>query len=105
MVDGKPYFVVFLHPYQVTDLRTKTSADASHPVLWYDIHRSRLQGGQGSDNPIFTGALGEYNGCILHESTHVPKGVSRSSWTCRQQHPRAVLCGAQAAMCRVRHGS
>jgi N4-gp56 family major capsid protein len=98
-VDGKPYFVVFLHPYQVTDLRTKTSSDSSHPVLWYDIHRSRLQGGQGSDNPIFSGALGEYNGCILHESTHIPKGVSSSTGLAVSNTRRAVLCGAQAAVC------
>ena len=95
MVEGKPYFVAFLHPYQVTDLRIKTTADASHPVLWYDIHKATLQGGR-FDNPIFNGALGEYNGVILHESTHVPPGASGSSAVANTR--RAILCGAQAAV-------
>jgi N4-gp56 family major capsid protein len=95
MVDGKPYFVAFLHPYQVTDLRTTTSASTSHPVLWYDIHRATLQGGR-FNNPIFNGALGEYNGCILHESTRVTQG--ENSGTADTDVRRAVLCGAQAGV-------
>ena len=101
-VDGKPYFVVFLHPYQVTDLRTQTTADPSKPVLWYDIHRAALQGGR-FDNPIFSGALGEYNGCILHESTHVPLGVANAG-TAADGTRRAILCGAQAAVCGFGQG-
>jgi N4-gp56 family major capsid protein len=97
MVGGKPYFVVFLHPYQVTDLRTKASSDTAHPVLWYDLQKSRIQGGE-MDNGIFNGALGEYNGCILHESTHVPKGVSSSTGLAFANTRRAILCGAQAAV-------
>jgi N4-gp56 family major capsid protein len=105
MVDGKPWFVVFLHPYQVTDLRTTTTATAAYPVLWYDIQRSRIQGGQGRDNPIFSGALGEYNGCILHESTRVTQGVNGSSATTPVTTVRrAVLCGAQAAICGFGEG-
>lgn len=98
MVDGKPYFVVFLHTYQVTDLRTKASADASHPVLWYDLQKQRISGGERDSNPIFSGALGEYNNCILHESAHMPKGVSSSSGLALSNTRRAVLCGAQAAI-------
>lgn len=103
MVDGKPYFVVFLHTYQVTDLRTKSSADSAHPILWYDIHKAALSGGK-FDNPIFNGALGEYNGCILHESTHMPKGVSSSTGLAVNNTRRAVLCGAQAAVCGFGQG-
>lgn len=55
MVDGKPWFVAFLHPFQVTDLRTKTVKTTQHPVLWYDIHTALLQGGS-RDNEIFSGA-------------------------------------------------
>ncbi len=97
MVEGKPYFVVFLHPYQVTDLRTTTSATTSAPILWYDIHKAALSGGK-MDNPIFNGALGEYNGCILHESTHIPNGVHSSSGASQDNVRRAVLCGAGAAV-------
>lgn len=95
MVDGKAYFVVFLHPYQVTDLRTSGSAST---VTWFGIHSSEMQGGRLADNPIFTGALGIYNGCILHESTHVPEGVSTADGTVVSTVRRAVLCGAQSAI-------
>ena len=96
-VDGKPYFVAFLHPYQVSALRTTTSATQSKPVLWYDIQRAALQGGK-MDNPIFSGALGEYNGVILHESTRVTEGVNASNGASISTVRRAVLCGAQAAV-------
>jgi N4-gp56 family major capsid protein len=93
MVDGKPYYIVFLHPYQVTDLRTSTSTST---ITWHDIQRAALSGGQVRDNPIFTGALGVYNGCILHESTRVPTGVAAAG-TEQTDVRRALLCGAQSA--------
>jgi N4-gp56 family major capsid protein len=83
---GKKYFAMFLHPYQVTDLRTNTSTGQ-----WQDLQKSAIQGGEGSDNPIWTGALGEYNGVILHESVRVPASPYNANVY------RAVLCGAQAA--------
>jgi N4-gp56 family major capsid protein len=95
MVDGKPYFVVFLHTYQVTSLRTGGDANT---VSWFGIHSSEMQGGKISDNPIFTGALGIYNGCILHESTHVPEGVDSGTGVIAPNTRRAVLCGAQACV-------
>ncbi len=103
MVDGKPWFVAFLHPYQVTDLRTKTSATTNHPVLWYDIHTALIKGG-ARDNPIFSGALGEYNGVILHESTRIPLGVNAAGTATVANTRRAVLCGAQAAICGFGQG-
>lgn len=81
-------FVMFLHPYQVTDLRTNTNTGQ-----WLDIQKSAMQGGQITKNPIFTGALGEYNGVVLHQNTRVPAAPTNSSAR------RAVLCGAQAAAC------
>ena len=95
MADGKPYFVVFLHPYQVTDLRTSTSTST---VTWHDIQRSAMEGGKVGDNPIFTGALGIYNGCILHESSRVTQGVHSSTGAAVSTVRRALLCGAQAAV-------
>ena len=81
MYKGDKYYVMFLHPYQVTDLRINTSAGQ-----WLDIQKAALTGGRiaygsgysanGPDgknvtsdsiNPIFSGALGVYNGVILHE--------------------------------------
>jgi N4-gp56 family major capsid protein len=100
-VDGKDYFVVFLHPYQVTDLRTSGSAST---VTWFGIHSSEMQGGKLADNPIFTGALGIYNGCILHESVHVPEGVNSTLGTTVAGVRRAVLCGAQSLLCGFGQG-
>lgn len=84
---GNDYFVAFLHPYQVKDLRTDVTTTR---VTWFDAQKAAMQGGQIKDNPIFTGALGVYNGIILHESTYVP--VSPDNSTVR----RAIFCGAQA---------
>lgn len=81
---GEEYFVMFLHPYQVTDLRTSTDTGQ-----WLDIQKAAMQGGQVTRNPIFTGALGMYNGVILHTSTRIPAVVSNTR--------RAVMVGAQAA--------
>jgi N4-gp56 family major capsid protein len=93
MVNGTPYYVVFLHPYQVTDLRTSTSASV---ITWHDIQRAALSANGSKDNPIFTGALGVYNGCILHESTRVPTGVAAAGTEVTDVR-RALLCGAQSA--------
>lgn len=88
--NGRNGYVLFLHPYQVTDLRTNTSTGQ-----WLDIQKAAMTGGKTSDNPIFTGALGMYNNVILHENTRVPSGVTNAQGTTNR---RAILCGAQAGM-------
>lgn len=85
-INGKSHYAMFIHPYQVTSLRKTTTAG-----LWQDIQKSAIQGGQTSDNPIFTGALGMYNNVILHESTRIPVAPTNANVR------RAVLCGAQSA--------
>lgn len=82
-VNGKDKYVCFLHPFQVTDLRQNTATGQ-----WLDIQKAVFNG-KGNDNPIYTNALGEYNGVVLHESTRVPT-VTAGVY-------RAVFCGAQAA--------
>jgi N4-gp56 family major capsid protein len=67
-------YVMFLHPYQVTDLRTNTSTGQ-----WLDIQKAAMSGGKVGNNPIFTGALGEYNGVVLHQNTRVPVAPTNSS--------------------------
>lgn len=102
MVDGEPWFVVFLHPYQVTDLRTNAAANT---VTWYDIQKAAIQSGVGvPKNPIFSGALGTYNGCILHESTRITNGVNSGTGAAITTVKRAVLCGAQAGVCGFGQG-
>jgi N4-gp56 family major capsid protein len=95
-INGDDKYVMFLHPSQVKDLRTDVS---SSRITWYDTQKALLQGGQGaSKNPIFTGALGEYNGVILHESFRVPNGVNSSTAAKIANSKRAILCGKQAGM-------
>jgi N4-gp56 family major capsid protein len=82
---------MFLHPYQVYDLRTNTSTGQ-----WLDIQKAALAGGADSKSPIYTGALGEYNGVILHANSRVPYGVNGSSAVTTTR--RAIFCGAQAGL-------
>jgi len=98
LIDGEKWFVVFIHPYQTTSLRAFPVTSTAQ-VTWYDLQKSFLQGTGSSKNPLFTGALGTYNGCILHESFRVPQGVSSvASGTPVTTARRAILCGAQAAV-------
>lgn len=86
MVNGKPFYLFFMHPWQVKDLRAATTANGA----WADFQKALLQGGQSAkDNAIFNGALGMYNGAILIENNRMPAVVASTR--------RAVLCGAQAA--------
>ena len=86
---GEDYWVLFVHPKVLTDLRSNTNTGQ-----WLDIQKAALQGGDISRNPIFTGAGGVYNNVIIHESTYVrPGNVSPSAGTVY----RNVLCGAQSA--------
>jgi len=89
-VDGKDMYVMFVHPYQVRDMRTSTTTGQ-----WLDIQKAAMQGGDTSGNPIFTGALGVYNNVILHESTRLPVGTNAGTPIATVR--RAVFCGAQAA--------
>ncbi|HYE38220.1 N4-gp56 family major capsid protein [Methylocaldum sp.] len=91
-IGGKSKYVCFLHPYQVEQMRTSTTTGQ-----WLDIQKAAMQGGDVSNNPIYSGALGEYNGVILHESQYLPKGVHSTALTAVDNTRRAVFCGAQAA--------
>lgn len=86
------FYVIFLHPYQVTDLRTSTSTGQ-----WLDIQKSAMMGGDIKKNPIFTGALGVYNNTIIHSNVRVTQGVSAAGAAVTTVR-RAVFCGAQSAV-------
>jgi N4-gp56 family major capsid protein len=90
-------YVMYLHPYQVTDLRTSTSTGQ-----WLDIQKAAMTGGMITNNPIFTGAIGEYNGVILRSSYDIAPGVTGATptvpGTVVANTNRAVLLGGQAAM-------
>jgi N4-gp56 family major capsid protein len=96
MVNGKPMYVAFFHPYQVYNLRTSGSTAGQ----WFDIQSKAMQGGDVEDNPIFTGALGVYNNVILHEAFRLPNAQT-SGGASKANTKRAVFCGAQAAVFAV----
>lgn len=85
-VDGNDKFVLFLHPYSVRQLRTNTATGQ-----WLDIQKAVISGGARTNNPVFTGALGEYNNVIMHEAARCPLVPGQ---TLRY---RSIFCGAQAA--------
>lgn len=87
-IEGKDKYVMFLHPNQVRQLRANAAANT---VNWFDIQRARVEGGE-KENPIYNGALGEYNGVILHEANRLP------ALSTDDNVKRAVFCGAQAAL-------
>ena len=92
MVGGQPFYLCFLHPHQVTDVRTAATSAGT----WYDIQARAMEGGEIQGNPIFTGALGVYNQTILHEWPRVPRGVNGSTAAAIDTTRRAIFCGAQA---------
>ena len=89
-VGGQNKYIAMLHPYQVKDLRTQYS---STEITWYDTQRALVEGGKGINSPIYNGALGEYNGIVIHESENVPISPTNT------QAYRAVLLGAQSSVC------
>lgn len=90
-IDGANHYVMYLHPTQVTSMRTNTSTGQ-----WLDIQKAAER--RGSDNPIFSGALGVYNNVILREAEHVMPGVNSSTGATISTVRRAVLLGAQSAV-------
>jgi N4-gp56 family major capsid protein len=88
---GKSAYVCILHPYQVYDLRTNTSTGQ-----WLDIQKAAMMGGKTSDNPIWSEALGVYNGVILVESTRVRTYSDYGAGSVKAA--RALFLGAQAAV-------
>ncbi|MDO9381838.1 MAG: N4-gp56 family major capsid protein [Hyphomicrobiaceae bacterium] len=90
---GEHKYVVYLDPAQVTSLRTNTATGS-----WVDYAKQAMAGGKIKDNPLYTGAIGEYNSCILRKSQDVSQGVNGSTGAAISTVRRAVLLGCQAAM-------
>jgi len=97
-INGKNYYVLFIHPYQAFDLKNNATFAQAR----------REAEARGKENPIFTGALGIWDGVVIHEHEYVPwldvsvagnsfrgaaSGTNFAVDTCR-----ALLCGRQAAV-------
>jgi len=92
-IDGQEMYVMFLHDYQVNDLRLNTSTGQ-----WLDIQKAVIAGGDAKKNPLFTGSnlVGIYNNVVIHKSNYVTLGVHSTTGAAVSDTRRAVLCGAQA---------
>ena len=84
-IKGKEHYVAFLHPYDATNLR-------QDPV-WNQAQREANI--RGEDNPIFSGALGMYNGIVVHEHEYVYRN---NDGTGAIYVARNLLCGQQAGV-------
>jgi N4-gp56 family major capsid protein len=94
-VQGKDYYAMFVHPYQAFDIKNQSSS------VWAQAQREAQV--RGDSNPIFTGALGIWDGVILYEHEYVPtvvaaNGFSASGTAAGVRAYRALLCGQQAAV-------
>jgi N4-gp56 family major capsid protein len=87
---GPADYVMFITPEQHYDLRSNAGT-----MEWADIQKAAIQGGKIADNPIFTGAIGIYNGVLLHESFRLPRITTAAG---ALKGGRSVLAGAQAVM-------
>lgn len=83
-VDGMDKYIMLIHPWAARDLKDDPK--------WLAAQQNANI--RGSKNPIFTGALGEYDGVILYEYERVQTGnVGASSANVCQN----LLLGKQAA--------
>lgn len=85
-------YVMYLHPYQVTDMRRNTSTGQ-----WLDIEKAASMGRGQNGNKIYSGAIGEYNSVILRQSIDVTNGISAGGVLVATVN-RAVLLGGQSCM-------
>lgn len=92
MVAGQKKYVQYLSEGQVVQVRTASTAGE-----WKDINNFAYSGVNVKENPIYSGALGEYNGVILRRSQDATRGVHSSSGASVSTVRRSVLLGAQGA--------
>lgn len=84
-INGKEHYVVILHPFDATNLRQDS--------VWNQAQREANV--RGDENPIFSGALGIYNGMIVHEHEYIYRtnDGNTSAYVARN-----ILCGQQAGV-------
>lgn len=87
-VKGKNYYVMIIDSYQARDLKNdaKWLAAQQHANI------------RGEDNPIFSGALGVYDGVVLHEHENVIRTATGAS---SAYVGHALLLGCQAGVLAV----
>lgn len=81
---GMEFYIMFVHPYAVRDLKASTA--------WLQAQQYGMP--RGMDNPLFTGAIGQWDGVLLVESCKVPVLSGVGAATCNVACN--FLCGAQS---------
>jgi N4-gp56 family major capsid protein len=84
-VEGKEYYVMLVDNYQARDLKNDTK--------WLEAQKHANV--RGSENPIFTGMLGVYDGVVVHEYENLIRTETGAS-SAKVGH--ALLLGAQAGI-------
>lgn len=84
-VDGRETYVMLIDPYQARDLRQDPK--------W--VEAQEYANVRGEKNPIFSGAMGVYEGVVIHEHLRVPR-TETGSGGAKVGH--ALFLGAQACI-------
>ncbi len=90
------YFKLFLHPFQVVDLRQ----DSGGKIQWYNNELAKVQAG-GANNLTYKGGtkpvmVGEYLNVKIYQAPRVAQGVNGSTSAVVTSARRAVLVGKDA---------
>lgn len=72
MEDGQEYFGLVMHPYTAMQLK-------EFDTSWAQAQRDARE--RSALNPVFTGALGIWDGVILYENNNVPRSTNGSVQT------------------------
>lgn len=84
-IDGRETYVMVIDPYQARDLR--------QDPRWMEAQQHANI--RGEKNPIFSGAMGVYEGVVIHEHLRVPR-TDTGSGGAKVGH--ALFLGAQACI-------
>lgn len=90
MVDGGKYYVMIIDPWQARDLKKDDA--------WLAAQEHANE--RGMNNPIFTGALGLYDGVVIHENDQISRTATGAT---NVKVGHALFLGAQA--CAFASGS
>ncbi|WP_336288151.1 MULTISPECIES: phage capsid family protein [unclassified Bartonella] len=107
-VDGENFYVLYLHPIQLDQLRANTEKEQ-----WREITKALHYKKSETNSPLLNGAVGIYNGVILHETERVTPGVQYNEVNEGEGHKysrdkcvpnvrRAVLLGARSVIMAIK---
>jgi len=84
MVNGRPHYVLLCHPDVIYDLKQDSTYNQAY----------REAGIRGDENPIFSGAVGIWDGVVVHEHENVQIGTDAGAGSVPFAHNH--FFGAQA---------